>query len=31
MRNDYVGKGLSGGRVVVYPPARARSPEEENI
>src|SRR5258706_5795241 len=29
--NDYVGKGLSGGRVVVYPPAQARFAAEENI
>ena len=29
--NDYVGKGLSGGRVVVYPPAHARFAAEENI
>jgi glutamate synthase domain-containing protein 3 len=29
--NDYVGKGLSGGRVVVYPPKSATFPAEENI
>jgi glutamate synthase (NADPH/NADH) large chain len=29
--NDYVGKGLSGGRVVVYPPADARFVAEENV
>ena len=29
--NDYVGKGLSGGRLVVYPPANARFRPEENI
>src|SRR5207245_1143237 len=29
--NDYVGKGLSGGRVVVYPSAQARFAAEENI
>jgi glutamate synthase (NADPH/NADH) large chain len=29
--NDYVGKGLSGGRIVVRPPARATFLAEENI
>jgi len=29
--NDYVGKGLSGGRVVVYPPRQAAFAAEENI
>jgi glutamate synthase (NADPH/NADH) large chain len=29
--NDYVGKGLSGGRLVVYPPRLAKFPSEENI
>jgi glutamate synthase (NADPH/NADH) large chain len=29
--NDYFGKGLSGGRVVVYPPKSATFPSEENI
>ncbi len=29
--NDYVGKGLSGGRLVVYPPARSPFKAEENI
>jgi len=29
--NDYVGKGLSGGRVIVYPPRNSRFPAEENI
>jgi glutamate synthase (NADPH/NADH) large chain len=29
--NDYLGKGLSGGRIVVYPPAQARFPADENI
>ena len=31
--NDYVGKGLSGGKLVVYPPPRARrlSPEDNII
>ncbi len=29
--NDYLGKGLSGGRIVVYPPAAATFPAHENI
>jgi len=29
--NDYVGKGLSGGRIIVRPPAGARFPSEENV
>jgi glutamate synthase (NADPH/NADH) large chain len=29
--NDYVGKGLSGGRIVVYPPAESKLVPEENI
>ncbi len=29
--NDYVGKGLSGGRIIVYPPAGSTFPAEENI
>jgi len=29
--NDYVGKGLSGGRLVVYPPHHAGFAAEENI
>jgi len=29
--NDYVGKGLSGGRLVVFPPAAADFPAEQNI
>jgi glutamate synthase (NADPH/NADH) large chain len=29
--NDYVGKGLSGGRLVVYPPKNAGFAAEENI
>ena len=29
--NDYVGKGLSGGRIVIYPDARATFAAEENI
>src|ERR1700684_3462075 len=29
--NDYIGQGLSGGRVVVYPPRKSRFAPEENI
>jgi glutamate synthase (NADPH) large chain len=29
--NDYVGKGLSGGRVIVYPPPASRIVAEDNI
>ncbi len=29
--NDYVGKGLSGGRIIVYPPKNSRFKAEENI
>ncbi len=29
--NDYVGKGLSGGRVIVYPPTESTFVPEENI
>ncbi|MEY5008868.1 MAG: hypothetical protein RLZZ253_7 [Verrucomicrobiota bacterium] len=29
--NDYVGKGLSGGRVIVYPDAKATFAAEDNI
>jgi glutamate synthase (NADPH/NADH) large chain len=29
--NDYVGKGLSGGRIVVYPPKQSPFAPEENI
>jgi glutamate synthase (NADPH/NADH) large chain len=29
--NDYVGKGLSGGRVVIYPPRNSQFVPEENI
>ena len=29
--NDYVGKGLSGGRIVVYPPRASTFAAEENI
>ncbi|RKO91909.1 hypothetical protein BDK51DRAFT_18838 [Blyttiomyces helicus] len=29
--NDYVGKGLSGGRLMVYPPKQSKFHSEENI
>ncbi|MDQ6960541.1 MAG: glutamate synthase-related protein, partial [Mariprofundaceae bacterium] len=29
--NDYVGKGLSGGRIVIYPPAESKIRPEESI
>jgi len=29
--NDYVGKGLSGGRIIVYPPSGSTFAPEENI
>jgi glutamate synthase (NADPH/NADH) large chain len=29
--NDYVGKGLSGGKIVVYPPKRSTFKPEQNI
>jgi glutamate synthase (NADPH/NADH) large chain len=29
--NDYVGKGLSGGRLIVYPPRRSKFAPERNI
>ncbi|TRM62719.1 hypothetical protein BD626DRAFT_498227 [Schizophyllum amplum] len=29
--NDYVGKGLSGGRLIVYPPKKSTFKAEENI
>ncbi|WP_373691648.1 glutamate synthase large subunit [Hyalangium versicolor] len=29
--NDYLGKGLSGGRVIVYPPSGSRFVPEENV
>ena len=29
--NDYVGKGLSGGRIVVRPPANANFTAEDNV
>jgi len=29
--NDYVGKGLSGGRIIIYPDAKSTFPADENI
>ena len=29
--NDYVGKGLSGGRVIIYPPKESRFRPEDNV
>jgi glutamate synthase domain-containing protein 3 len=29
--NDYVGKGLCGGRIIVYPPAVSSFPAEDNV
>jgi len=29
--NDYVGKGLSGGKIIIYPPEESTFPAEENI
>src|SRR5258705_10889758 len=29
--NDYVGKGLSGGKIIVHPPERSTFVPEENI
>ncbi|MEI7026502.1 glutamate synthase large subunit [Paenibacillus sp. y28] len=29
--NDYVGKGLSGGKIVIFPPSNSRFVPEENI
>src|SRR6202020_1391368 len=29
--NDYVGKGLSGGKIIVYPPRNSTFPPEDNI
>ena len=29
--NDYCGKGLSGGKIIVYPPREATFPAEQNI
>ena len=31
MANDYIGKGISGGRIIVYPDKRAEYLSEENI
>jgi len=31
MANDYVGKGISGGKVIIYPDSRADYPAEDNI
>jgi glutamate synthase (NADPH/NADH) large chain len=29
--NDFVGKGLSGGRIIVYPPKRSKFKAEDNV
>ena len=29
--NDYFGKGLSGGKIIIYPPANASFKAEENM
>ena len=29
--NDYIGKGLSGGRIIVYPPAGSKFVPEDNV
>jgi len=29
--NDYIGKGLSGGRIIVYPPRQSRYKAEDNV
>ena len=29
--NDYLGKGLSGGKIVVYPPARQHGSRQKKI
>ena len=29
--NDYVGKGLSGGKIIVYPPREATFNSQENV
>ena len=29
--NDYVGKGLSGGKIVVFPPRASRFVPQENV
>ncbi|MBU1085984.1 MAG: glutamate synthase large subunit [Candidatus Omnitrophica bacterium] len=31
MTNDYVGKGISGGKIIIYPDAKAQYKPEENI
>ena len=31
MANDYVGKGISGGKIIVYPDKRAKYDPEKNI
>ncbi len=31
MANDYVGKGISGGKIIIYPDKRARYVPEDNI
>src|SRR3990167_4953765 len=31
MANDYVGKGISGGKIIIYPDKRATYVSEENI
>ncbi|MBI5400142.1 glutamate synthase large subunit [Candidatus Saganbacteria bacterium] len=31
MSNDYVGKGISGGKIIIYPDARATYAPDENI
>lgn len=31
MSNDYVGKGISGGKIIIYPDRKARYVPEENI
>ncbi|MDA0789069.1 MAG: glutamate synthase large subunit [Proteobacteria bacterium] len=29
--NDYVGKGLSGGKIIIYPPRESTFPAEDNV
>src|SRR5690606_36343166 len=29
--NDYIGKGLSGGKIIVFPPQQARFAPEKNV
>lgn len=31
MANDYIGKGISGGKIIVYPDKRSRSDPEKNV